>query len=268
MKLFLVFFTLLLNFGVSFKVMADTYRQIVIKHRDPGQLHNRLLPLISEKTSIAVDGKAILIGGSANEVNGLISLIKKLDRPRQKLLISIYRGENPAGKNEPFQNKYWSSRSVVNSIDEITIEEDSAFTITETAIYKSTVEDYRFSSELDKTSRLNKKHSEAIYRKSDFFETSYKTQVRASLLENKKVAIDALFSQALENSDGLKNDHPVKVIEKKINSTIALSTWSKLSSQTLQTNRTSLSKQVKVYSTKGKKDSTFEIWIKVERIKP
>jgi hypothetical protein len=267
MKHFLLSLSLLLVFHANTVVFADSYRQFALKHRDAQLLHSRLLPLLSDDLALVADGNSLLVRGPAAEVNNLVALIKKLDRPRQQLKISIYRGEDPSVSENPFADKHWSTKLAQNRWDEIIIEEETVFTITETAVLKQTLADYRHESQLKSQRHSLVGQSQTIYQTSDYRLNINTTQVAASLLANGKVSVDATFSLPKGGDSRPQGDEQQQHLQTRFTRILPVGQWARLASHQGQAHRPPISSQRKVYSTQSKRNFVQEIWLKIETLK-
>ncbi|MGH1484826.1 MAG: secretin N-terminal domain-containing protein [Cellvibrionaceae bacterium] len=267
-------------------VVADSYRQIELKHRDATSLAARLDGLKGERLSIVTEGNTLLLRGPSAEINQLVRIIKQLDKPRQQLKVSVYRGDTPnlEGKSRDKKGvtKKWSTyKEPSNSLDTAIIDDGSTLLITDRRLlvlpvdYRyqlgNTTESFEYSGNDTRITDNENSEYRSLYRQNSYEKHTDGIHLTATLLSGKKLSIKALFTSPQTSRSPSRSIYtPAETLpatkETSLSRTITEGEWINLSEHGQHANFIGLGSRTKVFSTRKNKESEGSIWAKVELI--
>ena len=89
----------------STNIHAESLRRIDLQHRDAQSLAETLDALFEEDITIVVDANSLLVRGENADVQALVAMVQKMDKPQQAIRVSLYRGVDPYGGNSNEDNR-------------------------------------------------------------------------------------------------------------------------------------------------------------------
>ncbi len=268
---------------ISLSVMADSYRQIELKHRSAVSLQSRLSPLLGNDVAVVSEGNSLILRGPSAELNQLMSVIKKLDTPRQQLYVSIYRGVDPEVSHGSHGVKTWSTdRRIINRLDEAIVEEEATLVITDSELifipqevyqehYQSKHPNVNIVDSENFKQQVNGQY-QARYQNNKIVTQENTISLTPSLLAEGNIALIVNYSIPLSptQSSSRQVGSPTTALAFKDVSTTRnakINQWLNLSSHHQQTYRPSLNSKKKVVSTKSKDDEKHSVWVKFSLVK-
>lgn len=121
---------------------ANSFTRVVLKHRDAADIQEAIAPLLASGSAIAADNRSVIIRAPSAEIKSLVSTIKKMDKPRKPLLVSVFRGPFPDKKGV----KSFSTHAGVNHTQTVSIEEGQTLVVTEKRIVSLVAEKSTYAS--------------------------------------------------------------------------------------------------------------------------
>ena len=247
--------------------IADSYQQVLLKHRNATILQSRLLPLVDDRLSITVDGNHLLVGGPTGEVKQLIVLIKKLDRPRRQLQVSTVRGESPAILSTPSEDIQWSTRTrAASRLDTAVIEEEATLLIEDSELMILPIERYIQKGELTGVNNLNiSKEHQTSYQSNRYQKQLIKLEMTPVLLVDKQVSV--VMSYTLSQPDNRKDKRTVKSsksTEVSLTRTVLLGEWFNIAGHQQQSNQLELTPSRQISSTQKEGEFKRGLWVKFD----
>jgi len=269
---------------------SSTYRQIELRHRSAFSLQQTLAPLTDGDVVILAEGNSLILKGPAAGLNNLVSIIKKLDKPRQQLQVSIYRGIDPSilNINDKVKDQRWSTNTgKQNRVDIVNIEEGSLLIINDSELISVPVEEAQ---QIGKTiaplSQYSQQHShqqtqlQTQQQESIAFESSYKREdiltvekgvkLVATLVKDSKgksrIALKTTYALPSEDSGDTSNaSNRILNRETTLTTRIDIGQWQLLSSNQTLSHRPAINtstSRTKVSSTQKKGESEYKVWVK------
>jgi hypothetical protein len=279
--------SVLLSSVYTFADTSSSYRQVELRHRDAFSMQQTLASFADNDVVIIAEGNSLILKGPVAGLNQLVSIIKKLDKPRQQFQVSIYRGVDPSilNVNDKVQDKRWSTNAgKQNRIDIANIEEGSLLIISDSELISVPVEEYQ---ESGKTSEPVSRYSQqqAHQQESVAFESKYQraetilvgkgVKLVATLVKDgngaPRVSLKttyALPSEETSNDSGNISifSHRVLNRETTLTTRIELGQWQLLSSHQQQSHRPAINSTMKsrthVSSTQKKGEFGYKVWVK------
>ncbi len=268
-------------------VVADSYRHVELKHRNAVSLQSRLLPLLGDEVVVVPEGNGLLLRGPSADLNQLVAVIKKLDKPRQQLSVYIYRGVDPELDSSPHRNKTWSTnRDVVNRLDKAIVEEETTLVITDSELISIPQRIYQESYQRKYTDGQSFKQlvdgrHHARAQSHEIIAQENSIVLTPSLLDDGNVSFIINYSiptsseQLSSQQTSSQKTGSQKVISTTLSSikevtttrVVRIDEWINLSSHHQQTYRPSLDSKKKVVSTQSKSNKKNSVWIKFRSIK-
>lgn len=245
--------------------MADSYRQILLKHRNASTLQQRLESVISEQAAIITDGQQIILRGSEDELDQLEAIIRRLDVPIKHVEVVVYRGQNPHVTAQNHSHLRWSTSSgQLNQMQSVVIQDGSSLLITETqlkAINQANVDElgYVVGSDLIPNAAY-RLQGQGQGQKVVQWERGI--ELTSTLIGDEKVDITATFSLPRENTQQLLSQ-----VETVIQRVIKQGVWTELTNQSLKSEPTPLMTRRQIRSTEKNDEYDDAVWIKVTKLK-
>ena len=116
---------------------AQSFRKVVLKHRDAEEVRQIIAPLLPEGSAISVDNNSVLVNTPSNMIKSVVSAIRSIDKPQKTLLVSVFRGKYPNKKGV----KTHTTDTQINQLQTVATEEGQTVVITERNVVKLTVRD-------------------------------------------------------------------------------------------------------------------------------
>ncbi len=280
----LMIVVLVLCYSFQLVSAANSYRQIELKHRNAASVQQSLLPFADENTAIIAQGNSLILKGPTAEIKQLAAIVKKLDKPRKQLQVSIYRGidpstELPGEAQNSHQDQRWSTRTGKdNRIDIVSIEEGSTLIINEDQLIKVPLETATEVGRSDRDIQSGSQQANSLefvsnYQRNETLLLEKGVRLTANLVAGRggqtQVSLTAVYSLPESTKGRTNNANTVSIASNRQTSVVTrvkLGQWQLLSLNQQQsqqpgiTNKTSTRKQV--FSTPQKDDSDYKMWVK------
>ena len=294
------FLLLILLLAVCVNVVAaNIFNRVVLKHREASAIEAVIAPLLPENSGISADGNTVIISAPANTANSLIAVIKRMDKPRKQLHVSVFRGQHPEKKGAIISTTHVKA----NHKQDVTIYDGHPLAITERSVVNVPVTNIHYADDISSGARLqanvfdsglasadesslatllSQLESRVIQRvdqsrslsagsvlsgqQQQWLESPTGIYLRITLVGKKQARVAARVISPGEVSGGSVGDSQRLTLayELETTSTIPLGQWSRLGRQQTFTHQLELDKRSHVYSTQTSKDKHSSVWIKVD----